>query len=304
MTAAPLSDFLAAREGAADPESWVILVIDTCQSAKFVQLLDNEVNARLRDRRLLLVSFSSRGTTRLGRFSTTLRAMLTGTFRAEETIPLWELAKELRQTLPDHGEVIPKQIDDAVLRRARKPVVLGAPVDVTDEIETALDDLTRHERRHFFPKAQAAELGEQSWYFEGRRAESAAVSAWLRSGEPGLFVITGPADSDKSALPGQLIVQSKPGIRRVLARHGLLTEAPEASRPPDDVFDLVVHLTGLSAAEVVTRLAANTSDKPRDHHQGSQGLPLDEGRAAPLITDRRTAADKALPARSGSTHPV
>ncbi|MGW3960079.1 nSTAND1 domain-containing NTPase [Amycolatopsis sp. NPDC005003] len=259
MTAALLTEFLAARESEAGPEAWVIVVVDTCQSAKFVQLLDSEVNTRLLQRRLLLVGVSSRGATRLGRFSATLRAILTGTFRAEETISLWDLTAELRRVLPDHGEVIPKQIANAVLRRSRKPVVLGAPVDVSTEIENVLEDLTDDERRHFFPKAQGAELGEQAWYFEGRKAESEAVARWLHQAAAGMLVVTGPAGSGKSALLGHLIVQSRPVVRQLLSRHGLLTELPEPARPPDDAFDVVVHLTGMSALEVVNRLAAETA---------------------------------------------
>ena len=87
------------------------------------------------------------------------------------------------------------------------------------------------------PKAQGAELGELSWYFEGRRAESARIAGWLRDGASGLLVVTGDAGSGKSALLGHLVVQSRPQLREVLARHNLAAERPVDERPPDEVFD-------------------------------------------------------------------
>ena len=235
-------------------DAWAIVIIDTCQSAKFVQLLDAQINQRLHRRRFLLIGVSPHGATTLGQFSTTLRTILSNTFRADTEIPLWDLAKELRRTLPADAEAIPKQIDHAVLRRTHQPM-LGAPIDVIDEIENALAALTEDERRHFIPKAQGGELGEQTWYFEGRHTETHDIITWLETQKTGLLVITGAAGAGKSALMGHLITQSHPPLRDALARHGLRTTTSD-NGILDNAFDAVLHLTGLTTMEIVRRLAA------------------------------------------------
>jgi hypothetical protein len=138
-----LTDFLAQRADSTDTarDAWAIIIIDTCQSARFVQLLDAQVNQRLHERRFLLIGVSPHGSTTLGQFSATLRTTLTDTFRAEADILLWDLARELRRTLPHGAEVIPKQIDHAILRRTRRPLLLSAPFDVINEIDRIVSDL-------------------------------------------------------------------------------------------------------------------------------------------------------------------
>ena len=261
VTPAALARSIAARESRCD--GWAIVIVDACCSARFVQLLNAAVDDHQGPRRLLLVGSSGAGATMLGGFSNALDTVLRGTFRADPEIKLWQLWPELKRNLPG-SEVVPKNIEQFTLRRSVAPVAAAATIEDIAEVETVLAKLSEDERRHFVPKAQGAELGELSWYFEGRHTESARIAGWLRDGRSGLLVVTGDAGSGKSALLGHLVVQSRPQLREVLQRHGLTNERPAGEQPPDDAFDAVLHLTGLDPVEVTRRLAADlgVSDLP------------------------------------------
>ncbi|SES43527.1 AAA family ATPase, partial [Lentzea albida] len=237
-----------------ESEQWHIVVIDTCWSAAFVQQVSASVDAMPGGRQFLLVGTSGDGATNLGRFTAALRAVLRHNFGASDRISLWDLAGELRRTLP-RAEVVPKKItDDAVLRRTTP--LTGAPLDVIDEINAVLADLSADERAHFIPKAQGGELGEVTWYFQGRRTESERITTWLATNDHGLLAVTGAAGSGKSALLGNLLAHTRPQLRSVLTRHGLITELTRQQRPQDNTFTVVLHLTGLSTQDALARIAA------------------------------------------------
>src|SRR5262249_9467446 len=210
-------------------------------------------------RRLLLVGVAGGGSSNLGVFSATLESVLRHTFAADPEIDLWILGRELKRTLPG-SYVAPKNIENAVLRR-RTPVATGAPLDVLAELNAVLAELSEDERRHFLPKAQGAELGEVSWYFEGRHRERRRIASWLRdtraADRAALLVVTGRAGSGKSALLGHVLVHSRPQVRDVLVRHRLIDAPAPEELPPDGAFDAVLHLTGLPLPEVIQRLAAD-----------------------------------------------
>ena len=193
VTPAALARRIAEREGAGS-NGWAIVVVDACRSARFVELLNAAVDEHRGPRRVLLVGVSGEGATTLGRFTDILQTVLRGTFRADPEIELWRLWPELKRNLPG-SEIIPKNIEWEVLRRTVAPVAAAATLDVVAEVEAVLAELSEDEQRHFVPKAQGAELGELSWYFEGRRAESARIAGWLRDDGGGLLVVTGDAGS-------------------------------------------------------------------------------------------------------------
>ena len=192
VTPAALARRIAEREGAGS-YGWAIVIVDACRSARFVELLNAEVDDHQGPRRLLLVGVSGEGATTLGRFTDILQTVLRGTFRADPEIELWRLWPELKRNLPG-SEIIPRNIEWEVLRRTVAPVT-AATLDVVAEVEAVLAELSEDEQRHFVPKAQGAELGELSWYFEGRHAESARIAGWLRDDGGGLLVVTGDAGS-------------------------------------------------------------------------------------------------------------
>ncbi|MGH3569695.1 MAG: WD40 repeat domain-containing protein [Pseudonocardia sp.] len=183
--------------------------------------------------------------------------MLRDVFAADEDIEFSELWRELKRNLPGSA-VIPKNVEDAALRR-RVPVPAGfsIPMDVRAVVQQVLAELSDDERRHFVPKAQGAELGEVSWYFEGREDERHRIVDWLRSASSGLRVVTGRAGSGKSALLGDVLVRSRLELSRVLVDHGLLASLAQHESPPPEVFDTALHLTGLNPVDVVDRLSVD-----------------------------------------------
>ncbi|WP_053739118.1 AAA family ATPase [Nocardia sp. NRRL S-836] len=278
-----------------ESEHWHIVVIDTCWSAAFVQKVSAAIDAMPGDRQFLLIGTSGDGATNLGRFTAALRYVLRHNFGASDRISLWDLAGELRRTLP-RAEVIPKKItDDAALHRTTP--LTGAPLDVIDEINAVLADLSADERGHFIPKAQGGELGELSWYFQGRRSECERITAWLASHDHGLLVVTGAAGSGKSALLGYLLAQTRPKLRSVLTRHSLITELTPEQRPPENTFAAVMHLTGLSTqdalAHITAELGLDNPDSGASLTERIDRLLADVARRAPL-TVLADALDEAV----------
>jgi WD40 repeat protein len=249
-------------------DRWAVVVVDTCWSARFV----DKVNAFLAEGpvgadAVLLVGTSGDGATSLGRFQSVFRACLNESFRADRVISLWQLARELDRRLPN-GLVVTRRLGDAALRRRAVPVAgsLSMPLDVLNELEDVLGRLSDHERRHFLGRAQSAEDGEVSWFFEGRETERQQIVDWLRTVAGGLLVITGSAGSGKSALLGHMLMQSLPDLREILVRMGLVELLPEGQRPRDNVFDQVIHLVGLTLHDLAVRLAeaAHLGELPSD----------------------------------------
>ncbi|MEU1241125.1 AAA family ATPase [Micromonospora parva] len=252
-----LAHHIAEREmRSLDPDAWLIVIIDACQSSRFVQLLNASIDTMCRTRRILLVGTSAQGSTTLGRFSSALNTIIRDTFATEDHIEFKDIWAELKRNLPA-SEVILKNVQGTALRRrVTVPVGLAASLDVRTVLLQVLTDLPEDERRHFIPKAQGAELGEVSWYFEGRDEERQQVVDWLRDPSGGrMLILTGPAGAGKSALLGDILVRSRPAVSRVLARHGLLSPLPPTRTPPTKIFDVAIHLVGMTVSDATDRLS-------------------------------------------------
>lgn len=258
--------------------NWTVVVIDACWSSRFV----DRVNAALSDDEeavgdVLLVGTSGSGATTLGHFTSVLASCLNEDFAAVNTIPLWDLGRELQDRLPD-ALVIPRRVGDGALVRRASPVAatLPGPLDVVRDLERVVARLTPDARRHFLIKAQGAEEGEISWFFEGRVPEHTMVVDWLWSERGGLVVVTGEAGSGKSALLGHLLLHSLPDLRGALAEGGLVPALPASALPPNNAFDEVVHLTGIDLSELVTRVADAVGLGPKpSRSSGRSGMAHD-----------------------------
>ncbi|MFF3192266.1 hypothetical protein [Streptomyces misionensis] len=236
---------------------WAIVIIDACSSSDFVNRMQSKALDDGEARNYLLVATAAEGSTTLGAFRRALKTVLTGTFRTKNTISFYEFVGELQRNL--NGCAIQMRLDDgsAALHRTI-PTPAGrmqASLDTVTDIERVLVNLTDDERRHFVPKASGAELGEQSWYFEGREDERRQILSWLDSADEGMLVVTGAAGSGKSALLGHVVVHSRRELAGILMAHGNLAPLPLGTLPPYDVFDLVLHLTGAKPRTVVERIA-------------------------------------------------
>ena len=70
------------------------------------------------------------------------------------------------------------------------------------------------------------------------------------------MIVTGRAGAGKSALLGNVYQYTRPELREILIRGGHIERvANEEERPPDNAFDVIVHLTGVTTSELVHRLA-------------------------------------------------
>ncbi|ALG10526.1 hypothetical protein [Kibdelosporangium phytohabitans] len=245
-----------------------VVVVDACRAGAFTRLLGKDLMDQLPEvGRVVVIGVSGQNAGWLGDFREALRQVLDDAYRASD-IRLDTLPGEIKRLLPDAwGGVINVGADDVLVRRAAVPS--GVTLDVFAEVKAAIDRLGPDEQAHFIPKAQGGEFGEIAWYFEGRDEERNAAVRWLRAADSGMLVVTGPAGSGKSALLGHLVEQSRPGLRQVLVDTGMADQVGEPDRPPDDVFDSVIHLTGRTAGDLVVQLGhdlhvpAVTGDGPQ-----------------------------------------
>ncbi|WP_329077087.1 AAA family ATPase [Streptomyces niveus] len=251
--------YLTARLAQPDGrDHWAIVVIDACRSDRFVELLSAGAHlAAERPYNFLLVATSTRSTADLGSFSRALHAVLNTTFAADSVIDLRDLATELGRSLRDCPVLPHTSTGRALLRRA-VPTAAGAittTLDLLTEIQAVIDQLPPDEQRHFLPKAAGADLGEQSWHFEGREEERDVILDWLDTTDAGLLTVTGAAGAGKSALLGHVLLHFRPQLRELLLRGGHLSPLPPGTPCPDDPFDAVLHLSGATAQQAVDRLA-------------------------------------------------
>jgi WD40 repeat protein/transcriptional regulator with XRE-family HTH domain len=251
------------RQAAAQPADeddgvgcWAVVVLETSYATQIADAVMAGLHGPDAPVRVLLVAVPDDAAP-AGGFPGVLAGLLADTFRTERHILLRDLAGQLERVLGP-GNVHQRGLGEAALVRTWPPVAswMSAPVDTVRHLEDVLASLSSDERSHFVAKAQGAEHGELSWFFEGRQHETARISAWLRQASAGMLVVTGRAGSGKSALLGQVLVLSLPGLRDALARRGLITVPEPAALPPDDVFDAVIHLSGLTLPQAARRVAA------------------------------------------------
>ena len=305
LTPAQLAEPIRSRQATAGG-AWSVVVVDTCRSDRFVRLVNSDLDRSPEDvGNVLLVGVSGDGGTSLGRFVDALERSLNDTFRTATRIRLLALADDLHRQLP--GSVcVARDLGRAALTRSAPPVAsLSGRLDRIRYLEEVLEGLTPDQRRHFLAKAQGAEHGEISWFFEGRARERSRVLHWLDGHRTGTLVVTGPAGSGKSAFLGHLLVHSLPQLRESLARRGLVEALPAGERPPDDVFDHVVHLAGLTVREAVERIARGAGLRTLPSgHDPSLGVANDLDRLCAHLAGRDAPFTLLLDALDESVDPL
>jgi hypothetical protein len=248
-----------------DHEAWTLVVIEACGAERFVQLLAGEVLSKTNPAgRFALLGGGGTGSGFLKAVPKALDEALKSFTANDEVIRVDDLVGRLENRLA-FGLSIRVGLGQArPLIPPLRPLGAGvtATQDVYLELEAFLADLPKDQRRFFVPKAQGAELGEPTWYFEGRGREHREVSEWLRTTDSGLLTVTGPAGSGKSAVLGNLVVHSNPSLRELLIRTSQVDRLTGPEQPPDNAFDATVLLTGLTTTEVIDRLAADLEGEP------------------------------------------
>jgi WD40 repeat protein len=256
---ATLADAIVRWESKARADAWLLVVIDGCRSARYAELLAAAVDDRGDRRRVIVLGTSGDASTALGRFTAELDVALRHTFADNQEIVIAQLVDEVQRRVRGERRIL-NLGGDAVLRRIA-PIAAGysGPLDARMQLNEVIRDLPDDERRHFLTKAQGGELktdgdvlGELTWHFIGRAEERRAVVS--RLGSDGMVVVTGRAGSGKSALLGDILVRSRRALATVLLDHGLLAPAAHEQPPP---FDSAVHLTGLSAGQLISRVCAD-----------------------------------------------
>ncbi|MER8184248.1 WD40 repeat domain-containing protein [Kitasatospora sp. NPDC094015] len=270
--------------------SWTIVVLDACFSQDFARKVHTTLINEYRGvDRFLLLSTAAEGYAELGAFTRALENALTITFFGRRAIGLAELgsqlARELRgyraDTVDDHRDQLVRVLPDVAS-------AVSAPLDQLAELQAVIDQLPADEQRHFLPKASGAELGELAWYFHGRTQERDQILHWLATAIRGALVVTGPAGSGKSALLGHVLLHTNTRLRVLLLRHGHLAPLPADIPCPDDPFDLVVHLSGLTLARTL-HLVAQAAGLPDLAQEATASQPPADlaARLLERLQDRR-----------------
>ncbi|MFF3710865.1 AAA family ATPase [Streptomyces phaeochromogenes] len=284
-----------------DSGAWAMLVVEACAADVFVRRIDSALT-KLPDlpERLLLVGVSTQGgEARLGTFNEVLAPTIRSFEPNDEAIPLREIARQLYERLKDRGgyvsHVQPSNKEELrLIHKSGQSVIVT--VDDYQRLRRFLDGLGPDERRHFFAKAQSADTGELAWFFVGRQEERRELTGWLQGTEPGLYVVTGPPGTGKSALLGNLAVHARREMLKLLVDADELPELRAEDLPPADVFDAVVHLAGLTVHTLVTRLclAADLPAPPAGEPGQAVDRLLDGLRQRPgLFTVLADALDEA-----------
>jgi hypothetical protein len=248
-----------------DPGAWALVIIEACGAERFVELLSAEVLRKANSAKATaFVAAGGKGTSYLGRVPKELGAVLDSFTDNDDAIKIGDLVARLDDRLGT-GSVIARGLGSArPLPRPRRFFQgITAPQDIYLELKKFVADLPTDQRAHFVPKAQGAEQGELAWYFVGRADERRQIAHWLGSHEGGLLVVTGQAGSGKSALLGNVLVHTTPGLRDLLIQAKEIEALPAAEQPADNVFDTVISLTGLSTAELVNRLVDAAGFEPQ-----------------------------------------
>ncbi len=245
-----------------DPNSWVLLILDCCDAAVGADnLVDRLTSTEAEDHpdRYAVLGTAGEGAAFAGRLLKPLNDYL-GRLTVEDTeIKLIYLLLEINESLG--GNLIPKLPLSATIPHPRS---WGVPVPVSlealPELTELVDAMPTEIRSHFFAKAQGAELGEVGWYFKGRSEETDLVCAWLDESPSGMYIVTGSAGVGKSAFLGRLVTLSDYKLTDTLTRHDWFADSLDATRPPENIFDAVVHLTGKTLIETTSNIASQLSD--------------------------------------------
>ncbi|MEV0359421.1 tetratricopeptide repeat protein [Nocardia sp. NPDC050697] len=198
----------------------------------------------------LLVSAGIGQTARDGEFGTVLRRLLTEGPRSADMRRRWSIygrmisGENLGQALLDDAEWDNDDQRPKFTRSGFGFETIPNPLWTPRAPAHVVEHLLRAARG-------GAVEGEGSW-FTGRRGEVDEVVSWVRSGSPGVRVVTGSAGTGKSAIVGRVVSVSEPHERACL---GEPTGWGHAD-PGQDSVHANVHARGLT----VDGLAAGLDD--------------------------------------------
>ncbi|GAA4457709.1 tetratricopeptide repeat protein [Phytohabitans houttuyneae] len=122
---------------------------------------------------------------------------------------------------------------------------------------------------HLVLSARGAAPDEEGWFFTGRLRVLGAITAWLAGPGPGMFVVTGPAGSGKSAVVGRVAALSDPRTRADMLAHGAL--AAHDPDPGQGTVDVALYARGQRYTALLGELARGL-----DIAAGSDPVSIDD----------------------------
>ncbi len=140
---------------------------------------------------------------------------------------------------------------------------------------------------HLLLAAAGRAPDEEGIYFIGREAQLEEIVAWANRGQAGVFLLTGPAGSGKSAIAGRIASLSNPRQRAEILAAGPLAHAD----PGPNSVTANVHLRGLTvdqAAGELDRQLVASGAIPREaggvsRNRGDLVAEIRRSTRAPLI---------------------
>jgi hypothetical protein len=174
------------------------------------------------------------------------------------------------------------------------PVLPNPNVDAASpDIELALK---RRTQDHFVRSASSLEIGESRWFFTGRRAILTKIADWLRAGD-GMFVVTGPPGSGKSAILGRVALLADRAGRSLVAERDRHFDPEATSTPPIGSITVAVHAKDKRADQVRSEIVQtlDLDDQTRGKAISSDDEFLAVLDTGPPITVLLDALDEATP---------
>lgn len=281
VSASLLREYLstnAERRAASGEERFTAVILDCCKAGDAVHQICAEFD-RSFPQDLGLLGATDRGSTSFGRVPAALIEAVKK-FGDNGDITTYSLLHELGGELG--SSLFRADRLDRKLYRLRNPRALGAVLSGTQDVLSAVRELlARLEpevRSHFLEKAQGAELNDHAWYFSGRARESEELASWLRDNAGGMFITAGLAGTGKSAFLGRMVTLGNRRLLDALVDEDWLDERPPDDQlPPEDVFDVVVHLSGKSLGDTTARIAERV--------EGYDGDPTDPDAVVTFLAD-------------------
>jgi tetratricopeptide (TPR) repeat protein len=230
----------------------VLIIIDACYSGaqldeavRTIAAVQEELLAGQVHWAGVLVSCSSVETARDGLFGGKLRKLLRSGPTADEDARRWSD----RTALVDGGAVGTALLNawDSDVQRPRFMQYGSAQPMLPNPLYAANTVV-----KHLLLAARGGDSTDNRSWFTGRTAEVDRVVGWVKSGLPGLRVVTGSPGTGKSAVVGRIVSLSNSAERDLL-----LTAGPSFRHadPGPDSVDAAVHARAMDADRVADLLS-------------------------------------------------
>ncbi len=241
---------VAARSGARQ----ILLVLDTCYSGDAglpaLEVLNRVLNELAATERTawagVLTSTLPLGTARDGLFGRRLLQVLNDGPRDPLLRRRWS-PHDARIRLEDIADALTYEWDGQAQAPTFQRHGAGRPVFPNPLFDPGA---TPAIVEHLLLAARGGDPGEERSFFTGRAEPLDGIVRWMRAGDCGVLVVTGPAGTGKSAIVGRIVSLSEPDERARILGGGTLEHAD----PGPSSVHAHVHARGLVAEDLVAQI--------------------------------------------------